>query len=64
MEKEIKELTDKLYFDLPFWKRWRVRKYYDSNNWDVTKEYRKCYEMAVRMIDEKNYWIKKTNQPK
>lgn len=51
MKEEVLNLAQKLYFDLPFWKRWKVRKYYISNNWDVTGEWQKCVDIAVRMVE-------------
>ena len=53
MEKEIKELVDKLYFDLPFWKRYKTKRAFLTNGWDYTHEYKKCVEIARKMVETK-----------
>ena len=54
---EIKTLSEDLYLDLPFWKRRNICKWYNSNNWDITLEYRKCVDTARKMVDDRDYWI-------
>ena len=54
---EIKTLSEDLYLDLPFWKRRNICKCYNSNNWDITLEYRKCVDTARKMVDDRDYWI-------
>jgi len=41
-----------LYKDLPFWRRWRIRKWYLSNNWDVTDEWHQCVKVARKMLED------------
>ena len=55
--KDIRLLTDKLYFNLPFWKRWNIFRWYKKNNWDVSGEYQKCFKVADKMCRDKNYWL-------
>jgi len=47
-----------LYADLPFWKRWKVKRFYDSNNWDVTKEWTKCVRAANKMMQDLDHFLK------
>ena len=59
MDDEIKILTDKLFFDLPFWKRWTVAKWYRRNNWDVLGIYAECVKQAKKMSEERTCLLDK-----
>lgn len=59
MDDEIKILADKLFFDLPFWKRWVVAKWYKRNNWDVLGIYAECVKQAEKMCKERKCLIDK-----
>ena len=58
MKKEILELAQKLYFDLPFYERWNIRKFYKSNYWDVTEKWQNCVHQAERMREEGIMFLK------
>ena len=58
IDDEVLQLAVKLYFDLPFYKRWKIYSYYNSNNWDVTYEWKKCCHVALTMICDMNDWSK------
>lgn len=59
MDKNIKDSVIQmaffLYLDLPFWKRWKVFKFYNSNNWDVTGAWEKCVKTACKMARDADY---------
>ncbi len=59
MDDEIKILADRLFFDLPFWKRQVVAKWYKQNNWDVLGVYAECVKQASKMCEERKYLIDK-----
>ncbi len=56
--REVKELAIKLYFNLPFYKRWRTNKFYISNNWDMLGNWEKCIKQAIKMIDDADTLLK------
>jgi hypothetical protein len=59
MDNGIRILADKLFFDLPFWKRSMVAKWYKRNNWDVLGIYADCVKQAVKMCEEREGLIDK-----
>lgn len=56
---EALDLAIKLYLDLPFYKRWRIFKFYKTNGWDVTKEWENCVEIANKMVSNYKYFSRK-----
>lgn len=62
-EQEVLKLATKLYFDLPFWKRWNILRYYKSLNYDATDEWKNCWKIAYKMIMDTEAWNKKQISP-
>ena len=56
---DILDLAKQLYADLPFWRRWKVFKYYKSNRWDVTDSWTWCVRNASKMVYDADYLISK-----
>lgn len=63
MKEEITKLAIKLYFDLPFYKRRNIKRWYISNNWDVSHEFDKCIDVARRMIENCDYRLRDISPP-
>ena len=58
-KEEIKQLADKLFLDLPLWKRRKIFKWYRKNNWDVLGYYKECVSIAIKMCEDRDFWIDK-----
>jgi hypothetical protein len=51
-EQRILNLATEIYCKLPFWKKWQLCKWVQSNGWDVKYISDKCYEEAKIVIDQ------------
>jgi uncharacterized protein (DUF2344 family) len=58
------QLATILYTDLPFWKRWKIQKYYRSNNWDVTDQWTQCVKVANKMLVDLKCLVEKYEEQK
>lgn len=58
MKEEIIKLAIQFYWELPFYRRNQIKRFYKDNNWDVTGRWQECIDTAKRMVEDAHSKLK------